>query len=273
MNATSERNTLESRVVEQFGDQWNRFTENEGYYGSLPLFEDIVCGTLDIAKFKGAKVAEIGSGSGRIVLMLNEAQVASIVAVEPSDAMIPLKKNTQPIASKITYLKKMGDEWEAPDLDYIFSIGVLHHIVDPDPTVRNAFKNLKPGGEFVVWLYGYEGNELYLALAEPLRAFTTKVPHVLMNPITWFLLPFLIIYANLCRVLPLPMRDYMTRHILKLTPAVQRLTIYDQLKPSWAKYYRRGEAEDLLRRNGFVDIVSVARHGYSWTVKGRKPDR
>ena len=43
----------------------------------------------------------------------------------------------------------------------IFSqIGVLHHISDPKPFVEAAYKALRPGGRFLVWLYGKEGDNL-----------------------------------------------------------------------------------------------------------------
>jgi SAM-dependent methyltransferase len=43
----------------------------------------------------------------------------------------------------------------------IFSqIGVLHHITDPKPSVEAAYKALRPGGHFLVWLYGKEGDNL-----------------------------------------------------------------------------------------------------------------
>ena len=49
------------------------------------------------------------------------------------------------------------------------------------------------------------------------------------------------------------------------------LVIYDQLNPAYAKYYRRDEAIALLADAGFADVAAHHRHGYSWTVIGRKP--
>jgi len=51
---------------------------------------------------------------------------------------------------------------------------------------------------------------------------------------------------------------------------MRRLVIYDQLNPAYAKYYTREEAQDLLARQGFVDIRLHHRHGVSWTVLGTK---
>ena len=50
------------------------------------------------------------------------------------------------------------------------------------------------------------------------------------------------------------------------------LTVFDQLNPSYAKYYTEEEAGQLMKRAGFADVRLHHRHGYSWTVLGRKPE-
>lgn len=79
-------------------------------------------------------------------------------------------------------------------------------------------------------------------------------------------------YIFLCRIFPLPMRKYMSNVLARLPRSVRYLTIYDQLNPAYAKYYRKAEAEGLLARAGFVDVKTYHRHGYSWTVVGTKPE-
>ena len=48
------------------------------------------------------------------------------------------------------------------EIDYIFSIGVIHHIPDAEIVCKKIYESLKPKGKFIIWLYGKEGNELYL---------------------------------------------------------------------------------------------------------------
>jgi SAM-dependent methyltransferase len=264
-------NSVESRVIDEFGDQWVKFPENDGYYGSLYVLIDILGPLGNVEDFRGKAVAEIGSGSGRIVQMLAQAGAASIVAVEPSDAIVPLKAYTMSYADRITYLHQRGDEWTVPNLDAILSIGVLHHIFDPVPTVRNALRNLKPGGKFHIWLYGYEGSELYLTLVSPIRKLTPKLPHAVLLALVLLLMVPMEVLVLLARVFPIPMRRYLLDHYGRLGFTSKRITIYDQLNPTWAKYYRRDEAEALLKENGFVDVESFHRHGYSWSVVGTKP--
>ena len=263
---------LGSQTVADFGDQWTRFTDNPGYYGSVTLLEDLVGPLAAVREFSGATVVDIGSGTGRIVRMLREAGAQHIIAVEPSPAMEVARRNTQDIAEHVSYQKATGDTFCVSNpVDWVVSIGVLHHIPDPRPVVRRAFEALRPDGRILVWLYGREGNGLYLTVALPLRAVGRRLPHRGLVALCRLLDVPLSLYLAVCRRWPLPLAAYVREHLGRLTPEVRRLTIYDQLNPAWARYYRKGEAEALLSDAGFVDVQSHHRHGYSWTVIGRKP--
>ena len=132
---------------------------------------------------------------------------------------------------------------------------------------------VKPGGNCLVWVYGREGNETYLRLAEPLRKMTVRLPHGALVGLVYLMDIGLEAYIGLCRFLPLPMRSYMREVLAKFSPKVRRLTIYDQLNPAYAKYYTMQEAKALLTDAGFVDVRLYHRHGYSWSVLGRRPDQ
>jgi SAM-dependent methyltransferase len=204
--------------------------------------------------------------------MLLDAGAGRVVAVEPSAAMMVLKQNTAARAERIEYLETPGDQLPAGlDLDYVVSIGVVHHIPDPAPVMQAAFNALRTGGRCVVWLYGYEGNETYLSLALLLRKLTVLLPHKVLVALSYVLEIALTAYIGLCRILPLPMRSYMRDVLAQFTRPVRRLTIYDQLNPAYAKYYTRAEAEALMSEARFADVQLYHRHGYSWTAVGVKP--
>ena len=46
--------------------------------------------------------------------------------------------------------------------------------------------------------------------------------------------------------------------------------IFDQLNPSYAKYYTKKEAYNLFKKAGFKDITVSSRHNYSWVLIGKK---
>ena len=264
---------LKTRTIQDFGEQWTAFRDNPAYYGSTDLLADLCGPLLSLDDVKGARAADIGSGTGRIVNMLLDAGAAHVHAVEPSAAMAVLKENTADRRDRVTCVNGPG-ETLPPDLglDLVVSMGVLHHIPEPGPVVRAAYRALRPGGRMLVWLYGREGNETYLRFAEPLRRVTTRLPHGALVGVSHALSLALDVYIAACRVLPLPMRAYMREVLAKFPRRIRTLTIYDQLNPAYAKYYTRDEAEALLRDQGFTDVRLHHRHGYSWTVIGRRPE-
>ncbi len=263
---------LQTQTIADFGEQWTAYPDTEGFFASAELFNDIFSPLVTDRDVAGCRVAEIGAGAGRFVAVLARAGAAHIVAVEPSDAFRVLQENTAGFRDRITYLKTTGDQLRTDDaLDYVFVIGVLHHIPDPDPVVAAAFRALRSGGKLAVWLYGREGNALYLALVRPLWWLTRRLPHRGLDLFVRLIYPLFWCYMTACRRIQLPLAPYMRHVIVPLTPAKRRLVIYDQLNPAYAKYYTRAEAHAALSRVGFVDIRLHHRHGFSWTVLGTRP--
>jgi SAM-dependent methyltransferase len=263
---------LKTQTIRDFGEQWTVFSDNPAYYGSADLLVDLFGPLLSLDEVQDQRVADIGSGSGRIVNMLLDAGAKHVHAVEPSAAMKVLRKNTAARRDQVTYVHGPGEMLPSGlDLDLVVSIGVLHHIPDPRPVARAAWRALRPDGRFLVWLYGREGNETYLRVVEPLRKITVRLPHEALITLSSIMGVLLNGYVVLCRFLPLPMRPYMREVLAKFPNRIRRLTIYDQLNPAYAKYYTRDEAISLLINEGFVDVQLYHRHGYSWTVVGRRP--
>ena len=256
-------------TIADFGEQWTRYTENRGYYASLGLLADIVGPLLEVDRIRGMRVAEIGSGTGRIVNMLVEAGASEVVAIEPSDAFEVLRANVAQHGPKIKLVRGRGESIAAErDLDLIVCIGVLHHIEDPLPVVSAACQALRKGGRLVVWLYGREGNRQYLALIQPLRLVTRRLPHWALSAFCWTLTAVADFYAAACRVAPLPLRQYMTKVYARMSRRQRHLIIYDQLNPRYARYYTKDEAAALLTAAGLINVRVHHRHGYSWTVCG-----
>lgn len=264
----------DERTIRDFGDQWTHYGENDGFYGSLELLADMLGPCVALDELKGARVADIGSGTGRIVRMLLDAGAAHVLAVEPSAGVERLRENTAAFRDRVEILHASGERLPADrSLDFVISIGVIQFIPDPLPTLRAALAGLKPGGRLVIWVYGREGNGAYLALLRALRAVTTRLPHAVLAAFCHALTIGVDAYTSICRVapFPLPLGSYLVNTFSRVGRRERMLTVYDQLNPSYVKYYRRAEVEDLLQRAGFADIQLHHRRGYSWTALGVKP--
>lgn len=263
---------LQERTIADFGEQWTAYDDHAGYFGSAALFDDIFAPFVAAADLAGCRVAEIGAGAGRFVNVMAGAGAAHVVALEPSAACDVLSRQTARYADRVTCLPLTGDRLPpSGDLDYVFAIGVLHHIPEPAPVVAAAFAALRPGGRMAAWLYGREGNGLYLLVARSLWGLSRRLPHRGLVWLVWVIYPWLWAYMHASRVLPLPLGHYMRRVILPLAPDKRRLVVYDQLNPAYARYYTQAEAQHLLEAAGFADVRVHHRHGYSWTVVGTKP--
>ena len=158
-------------------------------HGSPELFNDVFAPFLTVEAVAGKVVADIGAGTGRFVNILLGGGARQVTAVEPSDAIDVLRRNIPPQAeARVDVIHATGDRLPGTDhFDYVFSIGVLHHIPEPGPVCRASLRALRPGGVMAIWLYGREGNAAYLAIFGPMRALTRRLPHRLLAGLVWIM--------------------------------------------------------------------------------------
>jgi SAM-dependent methyltransferase len=265
---------ISRQTIEDFGEQWTAFSDTVGFFGSKELLADFLS-PFDISTVAGQRVVDIGAGTGRHVEALLQAGARQVIAVEPSKAIDVIKARfDKGSTEKVMPLQITGDQLPpSGDIDCIISVGVIHHIPDPAPVVKAAYNALRPGGHFVVWLYGKEGNRLYLFLLAPIRWFSKSLPMPALKVLARLLDIPLAAYINVCKRTRwsfLPLRDYMVTILDRLPPDKRRVVIYDQLNPHYAKYYTHAEALELMSQAPFhVEIHH--RRGYSWVAIGTKP--
>ena len=235
---------------QEFGEQFSVDSKIDGYFGSQELLLDIVK-PFDLRKLKGKIVMEVGCGSGRILKNLLEYEPIKIFAVEPSTAINVAKKNNITAKIKIDYENIKGEKIDrSNEIDFCFSIGVLDHIPNANIVVKNIFNALKKNGQAVFWVYGYEGNEIYLAFFNNLRRITRIIPDSILRYLCSILNLFCSLYIVLAKVFRLPLRSYMLNIFQNLSWEKRNYTIFDQLNPSFAKYYKKSELENLVNNAG-----------------------
>lgn len=262
----------QEKTIQDFGDQFLRFQDghNTGFFGGIDGLKDLLGPLLNPGILNGARVAEIGSGPGRVVNILLDCGAKEVTAVEPSAAFSVLKKNTEKYAGRINYVNDIGTELPLSEYDYVFSVGVLHHIPNVAPVVQRAYEALGQDGQFFVWVYGQEGNEFYLSLSRPLNWITQRLPDSVVTVISFALNIVVSAYIPLCKILPLPMRNHFLNAFSKYTWKQRAIHIFDILNTTYAKYYTKREIYDLLRDAGFNDVRLHHRHGHSWAARGSK---
>ena len=260
----------EKDSISDFGKQFKYHNNLDDYWGSLEILKDIV-NPFDLSLIKNKIICEMGVGSGRILKNLIKLSPKKIYAIEPSETIEIAKKNNEYAEVEILFKKISGQMINFKnEIDYIFSIGVIHHIPDAEIVCKKIYESLKPKGKFVIWLYGKEGNELYLFIFNNLRKITKFMPDKFLNLFSIFLNFFLSIYIFFCRYLNLPLKNYMINVLKKCSFEKRKYIIFDQLNPSYSKYYTKQDVETLLTKSGFKKIEIFNRHQYSWTAIAEK---
>lgn len=266
-------NNQRIQTITDFSNQWKIHGKlNKGFWTDKKWLENICSEIFDLNQIKDKIICEIGSGSGRIVNMLNKFGPKMIHSVEPSKDLNALKKNISKI-DKIQVHNVMGHEFNVKNIDYIFSIGVIHHIAQPQDVIQNIHNCLKKNGQFIMWVYGYEGNRLYLFIYKILSFFTKKMNDNILDIFSSFLNYILIPYIYISRLNKnFPMHNYLKNVFAPCNFEDRKYIIFDQLNPQYAKYYKKRECIKLLEKCGFKNIIIKRYNDYSWTVKGEKVD-
>ena len=117
----------------------------------------------------GKRVLDIGCGNG-YVLSRYARRGAAVAGIDLTETALDLSRRRFALEGLAGEFRRTdGDAIPYPDasFDIVCSMGVLHHIEDPRPMLREAARVLKPGGELILMLY-HRGSWKYRVLL-PLR--------------------------------------------------------------------------------------------------------
>ena len=267
----SDSSSLDSREKrgspERFGDSWDRFSE------ILPQHEEQFLRWttgVDRAEWRGKRFLDVGCGIGRNSYWPHVYGAASSLSIDIDErTLAAARHNLSGFGNAAVEYRSAYSIGATDEFDVAFSIGVIHHLDDPDTALRGMYDALRPGGTLLVWLYGYENNEWIVRLFNPLRrALFSRLPlslvYALSLPLTAIL--WLALRCGFGRT------EYM-KLIRRFSFAHLRAIVYDHMVPRIANYYTKEEAVELVRRAGLADIEAHWINEMSWTVLGRKPFR
>jgi len=259
-------------TVKDFDYQWATFGHidhnDQTYMNSTELLLDLFQGFLTPAQLKDKVICEVGSGHGRLVRSLQAHCPQKIFAVEPGENALKISCENLKNFKNVTFLNERGDNFSLPEkADVIISIGVIHHICDPVAVINNIYEQLKKNGKFVFWVYGREGNGFYLFFYNLISKITKSTNSKGLMVFSKFLTLFTYPYGFLCTFLPLPLKGYFTKVFNKFDFFNRALVVFDQLNPTYARYYSKEDLQTLISQTKFKEIKNMShRAGYSWTV-------
>lgn len=177
---TRHDNNIDEITVQSFGEEWERFND----FSSQEL-ESIGNEYFDIVSeehiSEESNVLDVGCGSGRWTKYIS-SKVKFVEAIDPSSAVIQAAKmNDQVCNVRVTQASVENIPFGDNSFDFVFSLGVLHHIPDTQSAMNACVRKLKPEGYFLVYLYYNLDNRGFLfrflfKLANGLRSFISKMP-------------------------------------------------------------------------------------------------
>ena len=271
-------------TADAFGWQWRKFNQVRDQAIFKDQFLDWIA-PLDAAFLAGKVVLDAGCGMGRFSLVSSEFRAKTVLAVDASDAVESAQENARGypnvhvIQADIHRLPlRRGSDAQ---IDFAFSIGVLHHLDDPQAGFSALVRHVEPQGTVFAWVYGRENNGWVVHVVNPLRTIlTSRLPrralYLLAGLVAGGLYPILnLVYrpANepgkrswLRKVLPY--YDYLA-WLGQFPVAYTHNVVFDHLVAPVAFYLRKEEFESWFREAG-LEIVNLSwRNRNSWRGHGR----
>lgn len=271
--------TVEAALTaDRFGYEWTRFDEIR------PEYEEQFRGWIapvTPGDFAGRLVLDAGCGKGRHLRLAAAFGAREVIGLDLGAAVEVAARNTADLDNvHVVQADLTHPPLRAGTLDMVYSIGVLHHLDEPASGVRALAALLAPGGTLVAWLYAREGNAWVLALVDPIRRVTQRLPPPVVSVLAWlFTVPVWIAVRALygpVRSRPwlgrrLPYQSYLSDLAAFPFREIHSIT-FDQLLAPVAHYMPRGDVERSFAE-GRLALRSLRwHHANSWAAWGVRPN-
>ena len=260
------------RTQASFGYEWTHF--NDWSQSGDTNFADYFHG-VDLGSLRHAVVLDGGCGMGR-----HARQVApfacQVVAVDFSRAIDQARRNVAGLSNvDCVQADLLALPFSDASFDFVYSLGVLHHLRETERGIASLVRTLRPGGRLRVYLYwkrhGWQGQLLKIATA--MRHVTTRLPFPVLKAF--------------CAALSVPLFSAVVLPYRALSRAGIRaheqwpLFVYtkypfnvlyndqfDRFSAPIEKRYDPAEVERLLEAAGLRDVR--VRPCYGWIADGVK---
>jgi 2-polyprenyl-3-methyl-5-hydroxy-6-metoxy-1,4-benzoquinol methylase len=174
---------IDVKTVESFGNEWNKFSafsDKEIFEAGDEYFDIITPEMLN----KESKALDMGCGSGRWTKYA-ASKAGFVEAIDPSESIFSATTLLKDVHNvRLARASSDNIPFEDNSFDFVFSLGVLHHIPDTKKAMYDCVRKVKPGGHFMVYLYYNLENKNWLFrfvyfLSNLLRNVISRLPKTL----------------------------------------------------------------------------------------------
>jgi SAM-dependent methyltransferase len=267
---------LQADTQRSFGYQWTAF------HDMVDAFREDFLTYVHPAGpdfFRGKRGLDAGCGFGRHAYYA-AAFGAEVVGVDFSEAIEAAARNTAGLGGvDLVQADLYHLPFQDAVFDFAYSIGVLHHLPDPEGGFRALLPLVKPGGLVMIWVYSSTRRALNAAL-ETARTVTRRLPLALLHGLSaaaacvdWggFIAPY-----RLARRLPAlgPVAERWAFPRIKLYARypfqVSVADWFDRLAAPRRHYYGRADLLGWAARADLADVVVSPTGKYGWRLCGRR---
>lgn len=266
---------IEERTRESFGYQWTvfgRMTEE--------FREDFLTYIAPVPPefFREKRGLDAGCGFGRH--LYHAARFgARVVGLEFSRAIVRARELTDGVDGvRLVQGDLQRPPFRAASFDFVYSIGVLHHLPDPEAGFRALLPLVRPGGAIFVWVYS-KSRAMTNALLEVVRKLTARLPFPLVRALSiagalvdWcgFIAPY-----HLARRVLGPAIDRFVFPRVRLYARYPFQVVYadwfDRLAAPVRNYYDAADLAGWAERAGLVNVRISPTGLYGWRLYGEIP--
>lgn len=274
-NIASNADALRARTRRSFGYQWTEFGE------MADQFRDDFLNYIHPVPpefFVGKRGLDAGCGFGRH--MYHAARFgAHIVGLDFSRA---LERAHEVVAGLPTARLVQGDILQPPfaphSFDFVYSLGVLHHTVDPERGFQALRQLVRPGGAIFVWVYSKSRTWTNRGL-EAARLVTARLPLKMTRLLSFagaavdtvgFIWPYRVarrLIGDRVDALTLPRIRVYARYPFQVCYA----DWFDRLSAPIRFYYDGDDLQGWATRAGLVNVRISQTGLYGWRLYGEVP--
>jgi SAM-dependent methyltransferase len=272
-------------TVEGFGYEWQIFDQQiqNSFATNRELFRDFLH-PADKTYFKDKIVLDAGCGMGRFLKLGAEFGSGMIIGVDMSDAAYVAYRNTRLLKNAHVVQADIMALPFSLKFDYVFSVGVLHHLEKPQLGFSRLADRLARNGQISVWVYSKENNGWVIRLISPIR---THITSHWPRPVLYYVSRVLGALIYLCLQLVykpanqhrlgvrlrlhrfLPYNDYLSYSARLNYPSLV-MVIFDHLVPQLSAYISRDELRTWFDDAGLAVNDISFRNAMSWRGLGTR---